>query len=350
MMFKSKKRINVGIIGGAGYGGSELLRLLLFHSKVTLRFVTSRKYAGKQVASVHRFLTGRTDLEFIEPEVKGIPQDTDLVFFATPHGVSMNIVPELAGRLTKVRVIDLSGDFRLKNPNVYRQYYKKEHRGTQLLDKFVYGLPEFNRDAVRKAQYVANPGCFATGIIFALYPLFYIGAVTRDIAVVTVTGSSGSGETPKEVTHHPVRAENFKSYKILEHQHTPEIEQFFREKFLHWEYEIGIVPQSGPFIRGIYTTAAVYNEKMTKEDLEGGYSSLYGTEAFVRLVPGSPEVVTVSGTNYVEVSYVNRNNWVVSMSAIDNLVKGASGQAVQNMNLMFGFDEDEGLGFPGMRP
>ena len=350
MIFKTKKRINVGIIGGAGYGGSELLRLLLFHPRVHLSFVTSRKHAGAKVCSVHRFLANVTDLEFMEPDTGKIPQDTDLVFLATPHGVSMTVVPEIVMRLQKVKIIDLSGDFRLKNPSVYRQYYKKEHKGTELLGSFVYGLPEFNGDAIRKAQYIANPGCFATGIIFALYPLFHVGAVTRDVAVVAVTGSSGSGESPKEVTHHPVRAKNFKSYKILEHQHTPEIVQFFRDKFLNWDYEIGIVPQSGPFVRGIFTTAAVYNETVSGQALQEGFDSLYGKQGFVRVVPGSPEVTMVYGSNYVEVSYAHRNNWVVSMSAIDNLVRGASGQAVQNMNLMYGFDEDEGLGFPGMRP
>jgi len=350
MIFKTRKRINVGIIGGAGYGGSELLRLLLFHPGVHLSFITSRKHAGAKVCSVHRFLANATDLEFMEPDTGKIPQDTDLVFLATPHGVSMTVVPEIVMRMQKVKIIDLSGDFRLKNPSVYRQYYKKEHKGTELLGSFVYGLPEFNGDAIRKAQYIANPGCFATGIIFALYPLFHAGAVTRDVAVVAVTGSSGSGESPKEATHHPVRAKNFKSYKILEHQHTPEIVQFFRDKFLNWDYEIGIVPQSGPFVRGIFTTAAVYNETVSGQALQEGFDSLYKKQWFVRVVPGSPEVTMVYGSNYVEVSYAHRNNWVVSMSAIDNLVRGASGQAVQNMNLMFGFDEDEGLGFPGMRP
>jgi N-acetyl-gamma-glutamyl-phosphate reductase common form len=350
MVFKDKRRINAGVIGGTGYGGAELLRLLLFHPRVSLQFVTSRKYAGSKVSSVNRFLTGVTDLEFVEPEVGCIPEDTDLVFFATPHGVSMTVVPELVEKLPNARIIDLSGDFRLKDPAVYSQYYKREHRGEELLESFVYGIPEFNRDAVQKAKYIANPGCFATGIIFALYPLFQIGAVTKDVAVVSVTGSSGSGVEPKEVTHHPIRAKNFKSYKILEHQHTPEIEQFFREKFLNWDYEIGIIPQSGPFVRGIFTTAAVYNGAVKPEDLQGAFYSLYGTERFIRIVPGSPEVSMVSGTNYIEVSCVSRKGWVVSMSAIDNLVRGASGQAVQNMNLMFGFDEAEGLEFTGMRP
>jgi N-acetyl-gamma-glutamyl-phosphate reductase common form len=350
MIFKGKKRINVGIIGGAGYGGSELLRILLFHPKVQLTFVTSRKHAGKKVASVNRFLTGTTDLEFIEPDIDTIPQDTDLVFFATPHGVSMTLMKALIERVPKAKVVDLSGDFRLKDPNVYRQYYGKEHRATELLERFFYGLPEFSRDAVRKAQYVANPGCFATGIIFALFPLFRADAVGRDVHVVSVTGSSGSGESPKEVTHHPYRANNFKSYKILEHQHLPEIGQFFRSKFPRWDYEIGLVPQSGPFIRGIYTTASVYGGSASADDVRAAFESLYRNERFVRIVEGSPEVTMVCGTNHVEVSLVCKNNWIVSMSAIDNLVRGASGQAVQNMNLMFGFDENEGLLFPGMRP
>jgi N-acetyl-gamma-glutamyl-phosphate/LysW-gamma-L-alpha-aminoadipyl-6-phosphate reductase len=350
MIFKGKKRINVGIIGGAGYGGSELLRILLFHPKVQLLFVTSRRHTGKKVVSVNRFLTGVTDLEFTEPDVDNIPQDTDLVFFATPHGVSMTLMKALIERVPKARVVDLSGDFRLKNANVYKQYYGKEHRVPELLERFFYGLPEFCRDSVKNAQYVANPGCFATAIIFALYPLFTADAVSRNVHVVSVTGSSGSGESPKEVTHHPYRAKNFKSYKILDHQHLPEIGQFFRSKFPGWDKEIGIVPQSGPFIRGIYTTASVYGGSASADDVREAFESLYKNERFVRIVEGSPEVAVVCGTNHVEVSVVCKNNWIVSMSAIDNLVRGASGQAVQNMNLMFGFDEDEGLSFPGMRP
>ncbi|MBN2322518.1 MAG: N-acetyl-gamma-glutamyl-phosphate reductase [Spirochaetes bacterium] len=350
MIFKSKKRISVGIIGGAGYGGSELLRILLFHPKVQLLFVTSRQHAGKKVASVNRFLTGVTDLVFTEPDIDGIPQDTDLVFFATPHGVSMTMMKALVNRVPKARVVDLSGDFRLKNANVYRQYYGKEHGAAELLERFFYGLPEFCRDSVKNAQYVANPGCFATGIIFALYPLFLADAVGRAVHVVSVTGSSGSGESPKAVTHHPYRAKNFKSYKILEHQHLPEIQQFFRSQFPGRDTEIGIVPQSGPFVRGIYTTSSVYGVSASSDDVRAAFESSYENERFVRIVDESPEVTTVCGTNHVEVAFVCKNDWIVSMSAIDNLVRGASGQAVQNMNLMFGFDEDEGLLFPGMRP
>jgi len=350
MLFKGKKKINVGIIGGAGYGGSELLKLLLFHPRVNLLFVTSRRHAGKKVSSVNRFLTGVTELEFIEPEVKALPPDTELIFLATPHGASMHIVPDIIQFLPGTKVIDLSGDFRLKNPHIYKQYYKKEHPTSNLLGDFVYGLTEFNRSEISKAQYVANPGCFATGIIFALYPLFSIDAVLKEITVVSVTGSSGSGELPKAITHHPERANNFKSYKILEHQHTPEIEQFFKDKFLNWDYEIGIIPQSGPFVRGIFTTASVYNEALNEKDIQDAFFKVYGKEKFIRIVEGSPEIAMVASSNYIEVSSLYKRNFVVSMSAIDNLVRGASGQAVQNMNVMFGFEEDEGLLFPGMRP
>ena len=350
MLFKAKKRINVGIIGGTGYSGAELLRLLLFHPKVQLTFVTSRRFAGKKISSVNRFLTGVTELTFIEPEIGNLPSNTDVVFLATPHGTSMELVPEIVRMLPRVRIIDLSGDFRLKNPQVYRQYYNREHSSTDFLGKFVYGLTELNRDAIRDAQYVANPGCFATGIILALMPLFSCSAVQREVTVVAVTGSSGSGELPKEVTHHPIRSQNFKSYKVLEHQHTPEIEQFFRDKILNWDYEIGFIPQSGPFVRGIFTTATLYNERITAPVLEAAFEKLYAHEPFIRVVDDSPEVHAVQGSNYVEVSGMVRRNFVVTMSAIDNLVRGASGQAVQNMNIMCGFKEDEGLEFPGMRP
>jgi N-acetyl-gamma-glutamyl-phosphate reductase len=333
MLYKTK--INVGIVGGAGYGGSELLKLLLFHPQVNLLFVTSRRHMGKKVSSVNRFLKGITGLDFMEPDVGKLPGETELIFIATPHGASMHLVPDIMKRLPRAKLIDLSGDFRLKNPSIYRQYYKSEHHCADFLGKFIYGLTELNRDAIRGAQYVANPGCFATGIILALMPLFSCNAVNREVSVVSVTGSSGSGELPKEITHHPVRANNFKSYKILEHQHTPEIEQFF---------------QSGPFVRGIFTTATVYNENVREETLREAYENLYGQERFIRIVDGSPELSAIQASNYVEVSGMVRRNFIVSMSAIDNLVRGASGQAVQNMNIMCGFDEHEGLEFPGMRP
>jgi N-acetyl-gamma-glutamyl-phosphate reductase len=263
----------------------------------------------------------------------------------------MSLVPGLRKRFPEARIIDLSGDFRLKNPGLYLQHYGKEHSAPDMLSDFVYGLSELNRDRIKKARFVANPGCFATGVIFALYPLFKMGVVKREVSVVAVTGSSGSGELPKEVTHHPVRANNFKSYKILEHQHLPEIEQFLREQFTNQEYDIGMVPQSGPFVRGIFTTALVYSETSTPAGVRASFSQSYDGERFVRVLEqGSPEVAAVAGSNYVEVSCMCRGNFIVAMTAIDNLVRGASGQAVQNMNLMLGFDESEGLRFPGSRP
>ena len=350
MFLRAKKRINVGIIGGAGYGGAELLRILLFHPRTQVTFVTSRRHAGSSVSTVNRYLTDLTDLLFIEPDIESLPSDTDVVFLATPHGTSMKLMSKIVKSLPRARVIDLSGDFRLNNPKVYEQHYGVEHAAPDYLSSFEYGLAELNRDAIQNAQYVANPGCFATGVILALMPLFSCAAVKREVSVVAVTGSSGSGELPKEVTHHPIRSQNFKSYKILEHQHLPEIEQFFRHKVLNWDYEIGLVPQSGPFVRGIFTTAMMYNEGIQESLLKSAFEKLYTEEPFIRVVEGSPEVIAVQGSNYVEVSGMVKRNFVVSMSAIDNLVRGAGGQAVQNMNIMCGFDEREGLEFPGMRP
>jgi N-acetyl-gamma-glutamyl-phosphate reductase len=350
MIFKSKKKIKVGIIGGAGYGGTELIKLLLFHPNASLTFVTSRKYSGVRVSDVHRFLRRATDLQFVSPEIEKIPSNTDLIFLATPHGISMELVPQIIQSMPKVKIIDLSGDFRLDNPLIYREFYDREHSSPELLEKFVYGLTELNRPVISRAQYVANPGCFATGIIFALYPLFRSGVVKDSVSVVSVTGSSGSGELPKEVTHHPVRAKNFKAYKILEHQHIPEIERFFRDSFSGWDFRIGLVPQSGPFVRGIFTTAVCYNPEKSERTVMDAFTAAYGKEKFVRIVGSSPEVTMVYATNYVEVSWVCRRDFIVAMSAIDNLVKGASGQAVQNMNVMCGFAEDAGIQYPGMVP
>jgi N-acetyl-gamma-glutamyl-phosphate/LysW-gamma-L-alpha-aminoadipyl-6-phosphate reductase len=350
MLFKGKKRISVGIIGGAGYGGTELIKLLLFHPRTSLTFVTSRKYSGLKIGEVHRFLRGLTVLAFVEPEIERLPLDTDCIFLATPHGTSMNLVPEIMKTFPKSSIIDLSGDFRLHNPLVYKQYYGKEHTSAALMKNFVYGLTELNREKIRQARYIANPGCFATGIIFALYPLVKHNLIKKDVTVVSVTGSSGSGEVPKDVTHHPMRAKNFRSYKILEHQHLPEIEQFLKDCFSEWEGEIGFIPQSGPFVRGIYTTVSTYNDQISEKDVKDAFFSEYGDEKFIRIVGSSPEITMVYASNYVEVSSMYKRNFVVAMSAVDNLVRGASGQAVQNMNVMYGFDEDEGIQFPGMRP
>jgi len=350
VLFKSKRKINVGIVGATGYTGSELLRFLLFHPRVNINFVTSRHYAGSKLYEIHRFLKGVTELNFTEPKIENFPPDTDCIFLATPHGISMTLVPYIQKTFPNTKIIDLSGDFRLLNQNIYKQYYGKVHKAPELLGSFVYGLPEFNREKIKKAKYVANPGCFATGILLAIYPLFKSGFVKREITVVSVTGSSGSGETPKDATHHPVRAKNFKSYKILTHQHLPEIERFLKDEFINWDYEICFIPQSGPFVRGIYTTATLYNENISPDILKESFSSVYSHEKFIRIVDGSPEIVSVYGSNYVEISLLYKNNFIVTMSAIDNLVKGASGQAIQNMNLMFGYEENEGIEFPGMRP
>ncbi|RKX91544.1 MAG: N-acetyl-gamma-glutamyl-phosphate reductase [Spirochaetes bacterium] len=350
MIFKTKRKINVGIIGATGYTGSELLRFLLFHPKVNINFVTSRRYAGSKIYEIHRFLRGVTELTFTDPEIENLPLDTDCIFLATPHGTSMSLVPLIQKALPNAKIIDLSGDFRLLNPNIYKQYYGKDHKSPDLLSSFVYGLTELNREKIKKAKYIANPGCFATGILLAIFPLFKSGFVKREISIVSVTGSSGSGESPKDVSHHPIRAKNFKSYKILCHQHLPEIERFLKDKILNYDYEIGFIPQSGPFVRGIYTVATLYNDNISPEILRESYKTVYKNEKFIRIVENSPEVASVYGTNYAEISFVYKNNFIVAMSAIDNLVKGASGQAIQNMNLMFGFEEMEGIEFPGMRP
>jgi N-acetyl-gamma-glutamyl-phosphate/LysW-gamma-L-alpha-aminoadipyl-6-phosphate reductase len=350
MSANSRKSITAGIIGGAGYGGTELIKILLFHPEVNLSFVTSRKYAGKRVDEINRFLGGLTDLEFIEPEIEKLAPAPDIIFLATPHGTSMDLVPRLMEKMPAAGIIDLSGDFRLEDPGTYMRYYGKDHTSPELMGDFVYGLSELNRESIAKARYIANPGCFATGMIFALYPLISCGAVSNEVSVVSVTGSSGSGEKPKDVTHHPVRAKNFKSYKILEHQHLPEVEKFFQGKFPGRNLELGFVPQSGPFVRGIFTTVTVYNTDIEEKTIRDAFYSQYENERFVRVVEPSPETTAVYASNYVEVSFVYKRNFIVAMSAIDNLVRGASGQAVQNMNIMFGFNEDAGIQYPGMRP
>jgi len=343
-----ENKVSVAIFGGSGYGGSELLRILLFHPNVEIRLVTANEHAGKKVGDVHRNLYGLTDLSFSHaPENLGGLVDIDVAFFALPHGQALKLVPDLP---PSVNVIDLSADFRIDDAETFKQFYKLEQTAHDLQSRFVYGLTETNRDAIRSAQYIANPGCFATATLLGLAPLVSSGMLTGKIVVDAKTGSSGSGAKAAANTHHPQRMNSFYAYKPFAHQHVPEIEQHLN-RVGNYANELIFMTHSLPVSRGIF--ASCYCEttvSMTNDDLRHLYQHYYADAYFIRIVDGSPDINWVKTTNFCDLALHSNGKQVVVFSAIDNLVKGAAGQAVQNMNLMFGLDETTGLKLIGTNP
>ena len=341
-------KLRVGIFGGSGYGGAELLRVLLFHPRAEVVLVTANEHAGKEVAEVHRNLRGLTDLSFVPaPEEVEKLDGLDCVFFALPHGQALELAPRLP---PNVRAIDLSGDFRLRDAEEFRQHYGREHTAMDVQREFVYGLTETNREAIKGARLVSNPGCFATATLLALAPLVEAGLLSGRVVVDAKTGPSGSGAKPAANTHHPQRSNSFYAYKPFTHQHVPEIEQELR-RVGDWTSELVFMTHSLPVSRGIF--ASVYAE--TKRELSEAearrlFADFYAGSFFVRLVSGSPDINWVKTTNFCDLGLAARGRQLVVFSAIDNLVKGAAGQAVQNMNLMFGLDEKTGLLLAGSNP
>lgn len=339
--------IRAAIFGGSGYGGSELLRILLFHPDVEIAFVTANEHAGKRIGEVHRNLLGLTDAEFIPAPSDLGSADVDVAFFALPHGQAMDLIPKLP---TGVKAIDLSGDFRIDDPISFEKHYKLSHSATDLQKQFVYGLTETNRDAIREASYIANPGCFATATLLALAPMVKSGLLTGKIIVDAKTGSSGSGAKPATNTHHPQRSNSFYAYKPFTHQHVPEIAQHLGQVGT-FDSELIFMTHSLPVSRGIFASSYLEtNLNLTNEDVKNIFANFYSDAFFVRLVDGSPDINWVKNTNFCDIGAFSNGKQIVVFSAIDNLVKGAAGQAVQNMNLMFGLDEKTGLIFAGGNP
>jgi len=343
----SNEPIRIGIFGGSGYGGSELLRILLFHPNAKIEFVTANEQAGKPVGEVHRNLLGLTDLVLQTAPEDLSSLDLDCVFLALPHGQAMEIVPKLPSH---VKAIDLSGDFRLRDQESFEKHYKQAHTAMEAQTDFVYGLTETNREAIREARLIANPGCFATATLLGLAPMTAAGILSGRVIVDAKTGSSGSGAKTAANTHHPQRMTSFYAYKPFTHQHVPEIEQEL-QRVGDWTNELVFMTHSLPVARGIF--ASIYAETKTETtvaELEQLFSEFYGDSFFIRLVKGSPDINWVKTTNFCDIGIATRGKQVVVFSAIDNLVKGASGQAVQNMNLMFGLDEKTGLMLVGTNP
>lgn len=346
------KRFKAAVIGGSGYGGGELIRRLILHPDVELTRVASIDFIGEPISTVHPNLEGVTDLTFEGITPAEAARGMDVVLLGLPHKVSAHKMPELMA--SGAKVIDLSGDFRLRDAAVYKKYYGADHPSPSSLSDgtFIYGLPELHREAIKKAKYVASPGCFATTIELALLPLAKAGLLEGDVEVVGITGSSGSGVAPSAGTHHPVRAVNLRTYKPLDHQHIPEIEQTLNDAGAR-KVAIRLVPVSAPLSRGIFATSFVrIAGGKSADEIRALYNDFYASEPFVR-VPKKrlPEVAAVSGTNYAEVGVQPGPNGLVAVfSAADNLIKGGAGQAIQSMNLMLGLNEKTSLEDPGGWP
>jgi N-acetyl-gamma-glutamyl-phosphate reductase len=342
------------VIGGSGYGGGEIIRRLLHHPAVELVRVASIDFVGEPLGAAHPNLDQQTDLIFENLSAREAARGMDVVLLGLPHKIAAHKVEEILE--TGAKIVDLSGDFRLKDLASYERWYGAKHPCPQHLERFVYGLPELNREKIRSASCVASPGCFATTIELGLLPLAKQGWLSGEIEVVAITGSSGSGVAPSAGTHHPVRAVNLKSYKTLDHQHTPEILETLhaaggRDLRLHF------VPVSAPLSRGLFATSFAHVDRWIEPDaIKAAFAETYANEPFVR-VPKKrlPEVAAVSGSNFVEVGVVvgdvvGDKRLVTCISALDNLIKGGAGQGVTSMNLMLGLDERMAMADPGSWP
>lgn len=337
-----KPMLKVGIVGGTGYTGVELLRLLAGHPEVSLQVITSRSDAGTPVSALFPNLRGHVDLAFSEPDVDALAA-CDVVFFATPHTVAMATVPELIARGT--RVIDLSADFRLKDIATWEQWYDVRHSCPQLCEKAVYGLPEINREQIRQAQLVAVPGCYPTATELGFLPLLEAGIIDPHSLIADAkTGVSGAGRKASIPMLLTEAADSLKAYGVAGHRHLPEIREVLSQAS-GLDVNLTFTPHLAPMIRGIHATLYA---RLTKEaELQDIFEQRYRNEPFVDVMPAgsTPETRSVRGANMcrIAVHRPQQGNIVVVLSVIDNLVKGASGQAVQNMNLMFGLPETTGI-------
>ncbi len=345
--------IDVGIVGATGYTGAELLRLLVNHPEVNIKIITSRAEEGVAVADMYHSLRGHCDLRFTVPDVEQL-SSCDVVFFATPHGVAHSMVPSLFAK--GVRIIDLSADFRIKDADLWAQWYGQEHGCRELLPEAVYGLPEVNREAIVKSQLVACPGCYPTSIQLGFLPLVANNLVKTDALIAnSASGASGAGRQAKVDNLLTEVSDSFKAYAASGHRHLPEIEQGLRaiQSADAIPAKLTFVPHLLPIIRGIHST--LYGQLLDQSvDLQTLYEDFYKDEPFVDVMPAGshPQTRSVKTSNTCRLAIVRpeQGNTVVVLSVIDNLTKGASGQAVQNMNLMFGFDETAGLQQPALLP
>lgn len=343
--------IRAGVLGGTGYAGIETVRLLIKHPEVKLTRIVSHSYAGQKISDIYPNLRGICDIECSGLDADDIASECDVVFTALPHGASKEVIPSLYKK--GLKIIDLSGDFRYNDPKVYERWYGQEHSSPELLKKSVYGLCELHRDEIRSAQLIGNPGCYTTCSILALAPLAKAGiADNKSFIIDAKSGVTGAGRGLNLPNLFCECTETMKAYKVATHRHTSEIEQEL-SLLANEDIVLSFTPHLAPMKRGILATCyADIKENRSAEELINLYKDFYKDEQFVRIYPAGtlPEIKHVAGSNYAAIGLVvdPRLNRVIVVSCIDNLIKGAAGQAVQNMNLLFEIDENTGLVDPGM--
>ena len=345
--------IKAGIIGATGYAGNELVRLLMGHKEVEIKWYGSRSYIDQKYAEVYQNMFEIVDDVCMDDNMEALAEQVDVIFTATPQGFLAGVLNE--GLLEKTKIIDLSADFRIKDVAVYEKWYKIEHKSPQFIEEAVYGLCEVNREDIKGARLIANPGCYTTCSILTAYPLAKEGIIDMNTLIVDAkSGTSGAGRGAKVPNLFCEVNENMKAYGVASHRHTPEIEEQLGyesgEKVL-----INFTPHLVPMNRGILATEyATLKKDVTYEEVKAIYDKYYKDEKFIRVLEKDvcPETKWVEGSNYVDINFKidPRTNRIIMMGAIDNLVKGAAGQAVQNMNLMFGLPETEGLELVPMFP
>lgn len=346
--------IKVGVIGATGYVGSELVRLLKGHKDVEIKHITSHSYVGQKLQDIYENYRDVLDLECEEQDIEKIAETVDVLFIALPHGIASGEINESI--LSKTKVIDIGADYRLKDKDIYESWYDTKHMSADLLEEAVYGLCELNREEIKKARLVANPGCYPTSSTLSLLPLVKEGLIDESSIIIDAkSGVTGAGRSLNLGTHYTECNESMKAYSIAEHRHTPEIEEQL-SNICNKEVLINFTPHLIPMNRGILTTSyAKLNKKMTYEDVKSVYEKYYKKEYFVRITKANvfPETKWVKGSNFCDIGIKvdERTERVIVIGAIDNMIKGAAGQAVQNMNIMFDIDERTGLEdisiFPG---
>lgn len=338
--------IKVGIIGATGYAGAELVRLLLGHKEAEIVWYGSRSYVDQSYASIYQNMFQLVDATCMDDNMEELAAKADVIFTATPQGLCASFINERI--LSSTKLIDLSADFRLKDVAVYEEWYKIKHQAPQYLEEAVYGLCEINREKIKTARLIANPGCYPTCSILSIYPLAKEGLIDLSTVIIDAkSGTSGAGRGAKTDNLYCEVNENIKAYGVAGHRHTPEIEE--QLGYASGEHvTLNFTPHLVPMNRGILVTAyASLKKNVTYEEVKAVYDKYYEKERFVRVLPENvcPQTRWVEGSNYVDVNFKidPRTNRIIMMGAMDNLVKGAAGQAVQNMNLLFGLDEAEGL-------
>lgn len=345
--------VKVGIIGATGYAGGELVRLLMNHKEAEIKWFGSRSYVDKKYADVYQNFFQIVDDKCMDDNMEALANEVDVIFTATPQGLCASLVNEEI--LNKVKIVDLSADFRIKDVATYEKWYGIEHKSPQFIEEAVYGLPEINREAVKSARLIANPGCYPTCSTLSIYPLAKEGLIDMNTVIIDAkSGTSGAGRGAKVDNLYCEVNENIKAYGVANHRHTPEIEEQLSYASGE-EVVLNFTPHLVPMNRGILITAyATLKKDVSYEEVKAVYDKYYADEKFVRVLEKDvcPQTKWVEGSNYVDVNFKidPRTKRIIMMGAMDNLVKGAAGQAVQNMNLMFGLKESEGLELIPMFP